>query len=429
MRYFLPFILLIVISSCSGNKKSKNQSGANNDIQFYKKNFRANVNILTYDQYASPYLKGHGAQISDKIVAVPFSLVSNASSVRFIYPGSDIEPMARGYLWYDIGQNLVFLRVSGPPKPSPDLLHTMAPKKLYGLKIINSKLKKYSVETDSIIRFKEDEFQFINNEYALPGNPLFTTNHKMAGVVSTLKVEGKDVKVLYPAFRIKEITDTLSNKVKSISNLKFKSDKVYPKSSEVKSFIIETSMGSFEIKLSDNLPEYKQNFIKLSSDGYYDSLLVHRVIRNFLIQMGAADTKYAQKDDVVGWKGPGYTLPTIIDPNLYHKRGAVAVSKPPKYNNRKNRTDGSQFYVIAGRKFSDEELDEIESNKGFKFTPQQRLSYTNIGGAPYLDKEFAVIGEVINGMNVVDSIAAVAINPKERPLKDIRIKKVRIVKK
>lgn len=431
MRSSILLILSLIVVSCSGNKKSKEEASekATNDVETYKANFRANTEIQTYDQYASKANTGYGAQIGERIVAIPFTLAAEAGSVRIIYRGSDIEPMARGYLWYDITQNLLFLRVSGPPKEYPELLKTQIPKDLYGLTIYNNRLQKYSVKRDSAVFIKSLQMYTLNNKFAEPGNALFTSDHKLAGVVTTVEKDGKSQKVLYPAYRIKAITDTLKENIKSISNLRFKTDKVYPSPKEIDRFRINTTMGNFDIRFSSKLPEYEKNFIRLASDGYYDSLLVHRVIRNFLIQMGAADTKYAKKDDPLGWKGPGYTLPTKIIPGLYHKRGAVAASKPPKYNNTNNRTDGSQFYVISGRKFTDAELDEIEDGKGFRFTPEERRTYKTVGGAPYLDKEFAVIGEVVRGMDVVDSIAAVAINPKERPLKDIRIRSIQLIKK
>ena len=431
MKHLLTILFIVFLFSCSNGKKEKSVSQKNSsaDVEYYRKNFLANTDIITYDQYASKDLTGNGVQVGGKIVAIPFSMSPNAYSIRVIYKGSDIEPMARGYLWYDVTQNILLLRVSGQPHKFPELLNADVPKDLYGLKIIDGKLQKYTCQRDSAVVVKSLRMYTINNSYADPGTALFSSNHKIAGIVTTVNMNGRDLKVIYPAFHLKTITDTLKDNFQAISKLRFKTDKVYPKPEEVKSFVIETTMGSFEVKISDKLPEYEKNFIRLSSDGFYDSLLVHRVLRNFLIQTGAADTKYAKKDDVLGWKGPGYTLPTEIIPGLYHKRGAVAASKLPKYKNKYNRTDGSQFFVIAGRIFTNEELDDIEETKQITFTPEQRKTYTTVGGAPYLDGDFMVFGEVISGMNVVDSIASVATNDKDRPLKDIRIKKIRIIEK
>ncbi|MFC0876015.1 peptidylprolyl isomerase [Saccharicrinis sp. FJH2] len=431
MKNLLYILVITFLFSCGNSKKKQNEPKKSNstDVEQYRKNFLANTEIITYDQYASKDQTGNGVQVGDKIVAIPFSLSSNAYSVRIIYKGSDIEPMARGYLWYDITQNILLLRVSGKPHKFPELLSTDVPKDLYGLKIIDSKLRKFNCQRDSAVIIKKLKMYTVNSPYADPGTALFTADHKLAGVITTVSKDGTDLKVIYPAYRLKAVTDTLSDNFKPISKLRFKTDKVYPKPEDVKSFTVETTMGNFEIKLSDKLPEYEKNFIRLSSDGYYDSLLIHRVLHNFLIQTGAADTRYAKKDDPVGWKGPGYTLPTEIIPGLYHKRGAVAASKLPKYKNKYNRTDGSQFFIISGRIFTDEELNDIEQAKQITFTPEQRKTYTTVGGAPIYDGDFTVFGEVIKGMNVVDSIAAVATNDKDKPLKDIRIKKIRIIEK
>jgi cyclophilin family peptidyl-prolyl cis-trans isomerase len=181
--------------------------------------------------------------------------------------------------------------------------------------------------------------------------------------------------------------------------------------------------------LFDETPEYRDNFIKLVSDDFYDSLLVHRVIKDFLIQTGAADTRNAGRDDVVGWQGPGYSIPMKLVPGIFHRRGAIAASKLPTERNPRNFSDGSQFYVVCGRVFTPEELDKIEKQKNKKFTPEQRQVYTTIGGAPYLDGDYTVFGEVVSGMEVVDKIASVEVYNVDRPEKDIRIIDVEIIKK
>ncbi len=188
-------------------------------------------------------------------------------------------------------------------------------------------------------------------------------------------------------------------------------------------------MGNINIKLYNQTPSFRDNFIKLVSDQFYDSLLVHRVISDFLIQTGAADSKYAGNDDVVGWQGPGYNLKTKIITGLYHKRGAVAASKLPPERNPKDRSDGSQFYIISGRIFSMTELRDLEKEKGMRFTQSQIDTYTTVGGAPHLDGEYSVFAEVVSGMDIVDKIAAVKTYSVDRPIDDIRILKIEAIRK
>ena len=125
------------------------------------------------------------------------------------------------------------------------------------------------------------------------------------------------------------------------------------------------------------MPLYRDNFLKLVREHYYDSLLWHRVIAKFVIQTGAADTRHAEPDDMVGWKGPGYTLPANINPKYFHRRGMVGVPRLPDRQNRFKRSDGSQFYIVVGRTYSDKELDDIEKENHIKFSPEQRHVYKN----------------------------------------------------
>jgi peptidyl-prolyl cis-trans isomerase A (cyclophilin A) len=156
-------------------------------------------------------------------------------------------------------------------------------------------------------------------------------------------------------------------------------------------------------------------FIKLVKENYYDSLLIHRVISNFGIQTGAADTRYAEEGDLVGWKGPGYTLPAHIVPGLFHKRGMIGSPRKPDTQNQRRRADGSQFYIVTGRKYFDKGLNDIEEENDYKFTAEQRQVYKTIGGAPHLDGTYTIFGEVISGMEVADKIVQVETNRQWRP--------------
>jgi cyclophilin family peptidyl-prolyl cis-trans isomerase len=197
----------------------------------------------------------------------------------------------------------------------------------------------------------------------------------------------------------------------------------------VSGFKINTTMGNFVIRLYDETPAYRDNFIKLVSDDFYDSLLVHRIIKDFLIQTGAADTRNAGRDDVVGWQGPGYSIPMKVVPGIFHRRGAISASKLPSERNPRNFSDGSQFFVVCGRLFTDKELDDLEKEKGIKFTSEQRTVYKTIGGAPYLDGDYTVFGEVVSGMEVVDKIAGLKVYNVDRPEVDVRIRNIEILKK
>jgi len=148
----------------------------------------------------------------------------------------------------------------------------------------------------------------------------------------------------------------------------------------------------------------------------------------FGIQSGAADTRYAGKDDIVGWKGPGYTLPAHIVPELFHMRGMIGSPRMPDKKNSKFRSDGSQFYIVTGRPYSDSELNDLEKEKHIHFTSRQRQIYKTIGGAPYLDGTYTIFGKVISGMDIADKISEVDVDKNYRPLKNIHIKKISVIK-
>jgi cyclophilin family peptidyl-prolyl cis-trans isomerase len=196
---------------------------------------------------------------------------------------------------------------------------------------------------------------------------------------------------------------------------------------KIKGLLIETDLGNIRIKLSDRTPQYRDNFIKLVRENYFDDLLFHRVIKGFCVQSGAADTRYATADDVVGWKGPGYTLPAHIVPGMYHKRGTIGSPRKPESENMRKRSDGSQFYIVTGRIYNDVELDELEKENNHKFTEEQRNVYKTIGGAPHLDGTYTIFGEVAEGMEIADQISNLEVSSDFRPKKDIRVKKIRIL--
>ena len=242
---------------------------------------------------------------------------------------------------------------------------------------------------------------------------------------------------------------------------------------------IETTMGDIIVKLYDETPNHRDNFIKLVENGTYEGTLFHRVIKDFMIQAGDPDSKGAPKGQMLGSGDVGYTVPAeFVYPQLFHKKGALAAARQGDNVNPEKASSGCQFYIVTGRVFNDSTLLSMEEQKNqnkftsvfnalaqkhmkeiyqmrrnndqeglmnlqdslfvetqkqmegepeFKFTEEQRQAYTTIGGTPHLDGEYTVFGEVIEGMDVVDKIQQVSTNASDRPDDDIVIKKVSII--
>lgn len=193
--------------------------------------------------------------------------------------------------------------------------------------------------------------------------------------------------------------------------------------------LIETSMGNITIMLYDETPLHRDNFIKLVESNFYDSILFHRVINNFMIQAGDPTSKNAAPDVLLGDSDTDYTIPAEFDyPKYYHKKGALAAARTSDDENPERRSSGSQFYIVQGRTFTDEKLDKYEAHLGIKMPAEIREYYKTIGGTPHLDTQYTVFGEVLEGMDVVNAIAAVETNKDDRPVVDVRILKMKIIK-
>lgn len=189
---------------------------------------------------------------------------------------------------------------------------------------------------------------------------------------------------------------------------------------------IETDYGTIVIMLYDNTPLNTNNMVKLAKEHYYDSTLFHRCIPQFVIQGGDSTSKHAKPGQMLGEGGLGYTVPAEITPDHYHKRGALGVARdqtPDKSGS------ACQFYIVVGKKFTDADLDNIAKRTGRTLTPEQRETYKTMGGTPHLDGNYTVFGEVIEGMDVVDKIANEERDKNDRPKKDVRMNKVRLMKK
>ena len=244
--------------------------------------------------------------------------------------------------------------------------------------------------------------------------------------------------------------------------------------------LIKTTAGDITIKLYNETPQHRDNFIKLVQEHFYDSILFHRVIRGFMIQAGDPESKTASRNEMLGAGGPGYDLPAeFVYPKYFHKYGALSAARQADPVNPERRSSGSQFYIVTGKKYDKYDLQDMENqntkqmgqsifdrlcaqNKDtiismqlagdrdglmklqdelnaiknnilkeqgpFKFTKEQVDAYTTVGGTPFLDNQYTVFGEVIDGMKTVDKIEYANTDPNDRPYKDIRIISMEIIK-
>lgn len=242
--------------------------------------------------------------------------------------------------------------------------------------------------------------------------------------------------------------------------------------------ILETSMGIMKLKLYEETPLHKANFLKLVNESFFDSLLFHRVINNFMIQGGDPVSKRAKPNDTLGNGEIGYTIPAEINSKLIHKKGALCAAREGDDINPKFESSACQFYIVQGKVRTEEDLKKaedrinkasynnaarafmkseqgkmlksqydkfktenmtdsaervnktiellikIEARKApaYQFSEYQKKTYNTVGGTPHLDGTYTVFGEVIEGMDVIDKIAGVKTNPNDRPLKDVRMK-------
>ena len=242
---------------------------------------------------------------------------------------------------------------------------------------------------------------------------------------------------------------------------------------------IETTAGDIVVKLYDDTPKHRDNFIKLAKDGTYEGTLFHRVIKDFMIQAGDPDSKKAAKGQMLGAGDVGYTVPAeFVYPKHFHKKGALSAARQGDNVNPQKASSGCQFYIVTGKVYSDSALLDMERQMNqmrlnnafnalaqkhmkeiyklrkegnenalldlqdtliaqaeaqvaaepeFRFTPEQVKAYTTVGGTPHLDGEYTVFGEVLEGMDVVDKIQQAKTDRNDRPETDIRIKKVTLL--
>ncbi len=204
---------------------------------------------------------------------------------------------------------------------------------------------------------------------------------------------------------------------------------VIPKNTE-KLVEITTEYGVMIARLYDSTPFHRDNFIKLVQEKFYDSLLFHRVIKNFMLQGGDPTSKNADSTvSLGGGSAPGERIPAEFRPNFFHKKGALAAARD---DNREKASSNCQFYIVQGNKIDTAQLNQVynqkvkNNNPNFVYSKQQKEIYQRIGGTPFLDQNYTVFGEVISGLNIIDKIAAIPTQPGDRPIKNV-IMKIRLL--
>ncbi|HPI30807.1 MAG TPA: peptidylprolyl isomerase [Bacteroidales bacterium] len=184
-----------------------------------------------------------------------------------------------------------------------------------------------------------------------------------------------------------------------------------------KKFLLKTTYGDITLKLHNDTPQHRDNFTKLVNSGFYNGSIFHRVINKFMIQGGGAKG---------GTEDAGYTVPAEILPQHFHKFGALAAARTADQVNPLRASSGSQFYIVQGKVYTNQDLDFFEQQMNKKFTAEERTAYTTVGGTPHLDGAYTVFGEVVEGFDVINKIAAVKTQPGDKPVEDVTMEIIEI---
>ncbi len=438
--YFQILILITILFSCkTKEKKQVEQKAETQEIEVQNKNAEwvgIMPSVVKIDSYDGNRIleSGQGFFVADNLVVTKYSLISKANKV-FVSPfDTNKKFIADKYVAFDRINDLIILQVDSVKRKPIELFSGIVPKSAKSLYISPNSEKTIQLFTGKVLNLasvKGTKLYRITNRVRKStfGMPIFVSNKKAIGIAFSAMANYEMQSFAIPSTFIYSLLKKRNNEAATLESLRSNSNKkVSAENKKIKGLVLETDAGNITIRLFNETPAYRDNFIKLAKEHYFDSLLIHRVIADFGIQSGAADTRYAEKGDNVGWKGPGYTIPAHIVPGLFHKRGMIGSPRKPDTKNEHRRSDGSQFYIVSGRKYFDKELDELEEQNNYKFSAAQRQVYKTVGGSPHLDGTYTVFGEVISGMNVVDKIVKVETDRQWRPVKDIRLKRVTILK-
>lgn len=436
---FQILILFFVVFSCkTKEKKEVEQNGAapiakvQNQNTEWEEIWPSVVKIESFDGNRT-LESGQGFFIEENLIVTKYSLISSASKVLVTPFNTNASYVANKFVAVDRINDLIILQVDSVKRKPIELFSGIVPNSAKSMYIAPTSGKTIQLFTGKVLNLtieKGTKLYRITNRVRKSsfGMPLFVSNKKAFGIAFSATSSYEMQSFAIPSTFISSLFEKRNKLPATLESLRSNSNKaVSAENQKIRGLVLETDAGNITIRLFNETPEYRDNFIKLVKEHYFDSLLIHRVIADFGIQTGAADSRYAEKGDNVGWKGPGYTIPAHIVPGLYHKRGMIGSPRKPDTNNQKRRSDGSQFYIVSGRKYFDKGLNELEKQNNYIFSAAQRRAYKTVGGSPHLDGTYTVFGEVTSGMNVVDEIVKVETDRQWRPLEDIRLKKVTIL--
>lgn len=193
---------------------------------------------------------------------------------------------------------------------------------------------------------------------------------------------------------------------------------------------VYTSLGNFEIELFNDTPVHRDNFVKLVNEDFYNNIIFHRIINNFMIQAGDPASKSASAIAQYGSSDVGYNLPAEIVETHFHQKGALAAAREPDETNPNRESSGSQFYVVTGKVFNDSTMTKVKevlsNNGGSEITSAEEKMYKTVGGAPHLDGSYTIFGQVISGMKTIDKISQVRTSKVDRPMEDVFIVKLEV---